>query len=56
MILLQTVTIFWLGGGHFSQLMYVHGFNVVMQTVARGIQPLVPEPSAFQLGMILTIQ
>jgi len=33
---------------HFSQLLNVHGVNVVRQTETHTAEPLVPEPSAFE--------
>jgi hypothetical protein len=53
-ILLKTLTVFWLGGGHFSQQFNVHGVNVVRQTETQTAETLVPEPSAFELGLLLT--
>jgi len=36
---------------HFSQLWNVHGFNNVWQTETHTAEPLVPEPSAFQVEL-----
>ena len=36
---------------HFSQLLNVHVFNDVRQTETQTLQPLVPEPSAFQVEL-----
>jgi hypothetical protein len=36
---------------HFSQLMNVHGVNDVRQTEIQNGEPLVPEPSAFEVEM-----
>jgi hypothetical protein len=35
-----------------SQLLNVHGFNYVRQTEIQIAQPLVPEPSDFEIGMV----
>jgi len=52
--LFQTLAVFLLGGGHFSQLLSVYEVNVSRQTETQTAQPLVPEPSAFELGLLLT--
>jgi hypothetical protein len=36
---------------HFSQLLNVHGFNDVRQREIHTAEPLVPEPSAFEVEM-----
>jgi hypothetical protein len=36
---------------HFSQLLNIHGFNDVAQTEVHTAEPLVPEPSAFEVEM-----
>jgi len=36
---------------YFSQLLNVHGVNDVRQTEIHTAEPLVPEPSAFELEM-----
>jgi len=36
---------------HFSQLLNVHGVNNVKQTEIQKGEPLVPEPSAFEVEM-----
>jgi hypothetical protein len=36
---------------HFSQLFYGHGFSDVRQTEMQTAEPLVPEPSAFEVKM-----
>jgi len=38
---------------HFFQLLNVHGFNDVRQTEIHTAEPLVPEPSAFQVEMAI---
>jgi hypothetical protein len=46
-ISLKTVTIFWLGGGHFSKLLTVHGVNDFRQAEIHTAEALVPDPSNF---------
>ena len=36
---------------HFSQLLKVHGFNYVKETEIHTAEPLVPEPSAFEVEL-----
>ena len=36
---------------HFPQLLNVHGFNDVRQTETHTAEPLMPEPSAFQIEL-----
>jgi hypothetical protein len=38
---------------HFSQLLNVHGVNDVKQTEIPTTKPLVPEPSAFDVDIII---
>jgi len=38
---------------HFSQLLNVHGVNNVKQTEIHTTEPLVPEPSAFEVGLAI---
>jgi hypothetical protein len=38
---------------HFSQLFNVHGVNDVRQTNIHTAEPLVPEPSAFEIEMAI---
>ena len=38
---------------HFSQLLNVHGFNDVGQIEIHTAEPLVPEPSAFEVEMAI---
>ena len=38
---------------HFSQLLNVHGVNDVRQTEIQKGEPLVPEPSAFEVEMVI---
>jgi hypothetical protein len=38
---------------HFSQLFHLHGVNDVRQTEIRTAEPLVPEPSAFDIEMAI---
>jgi hypothetical protein len=38
---------------HFSQLLNIHGVNDVRQTEVHTAEPLVPEPSAFQVQMAI---
>ena len=38
---------------YFSQLLNIHGVNDVRQTEIHTAQPLVPEPSAFEVGMAI---
>jgi hypothetical protein len=40
---------------HFSQLLNVHGFNVIIQIEIHTAEPLVPEPSAFEVEMAIEI-
>ena len=53
-ILFQTLAVFLLGEGHFSQVLNVCGFNVARRTETLTAQPLVSEPSAFEPGLLLT--
>jgi hypothetical protein len=50
-IWLQTATVLWRGGGIICQLLNVHGDNDVKQTEIHTAEPLVPEPSAFEVEM-----
>jgi hypothetical protein len=38
---------------HFSQLLNIHGFNDVRQIEVHTAEPLVPEPSAFEIEMAI---
>jgi hypothetical protein len=38
---------------HFSQLLNIHGVNDVRQTEVHAAEPLVPEPSAFEVEMVI---
>jgi len=38
---------------YFSQLFNVYGFNDVRQTEIHTAEPLVPEPSAFEVGLFI---
>jgi hypothetical protein len=38
---------------HFSQLLNIHGVNDVRQTEVHTAEPLVPEPSAFEIEMAI---
>ena len=38
---------------HFSQLFNVHGVNDIRQTYIHTAEPLVPEPSAFEIEMVI---
>jgi len=38
---------------HFSQLLNVHGVNDVRQTEIHTAEPLVPEPSALEVEMVI---
>jgi hypothetical protein len=38
---------------HFSQLLNIHGVNDVRQTEVHTAEPLVPEPSAFEVEMAI---
>jgi len=51
--LLQTPTVFWLGGETISQLLNVHGVNDIRQTYIHTAEPLVPEPSVFEIEMVI---
>jgi hypothetical protein len=42
-----------LGKGNFSQLLNVQGVNDVGQTAIRTAEPLVSEPSAFEVGLTI---
>ena len=52
---LQTPTELWLGGGtkNFSQLINVHGVKDVGQVEISTADPLVPEPSAFEVELAI---
>ena len=52
-IWLQTPTVFWLGGGSISPScsMYV-GFSDVRQTEIHTAEPLVSEPTAFEVELV----
>jgi len=41
---------------HYSQLFSVHGVSKVRQTKTHTAEPLVPEPSAFEVGMAKAIE
>ena len=51
MIWLQTPTVFWLGGGAISLILNTHGVNGVRQTEIRTAEPLVLEPSTFEVEL-----
>jgi hypothetical protein len=51
MIWLQTPTVFWLSGGAISLILNKHGVNGVRQTEKRTAEPLVPEPSTFEIEL-----
>jgi len=38
---------------HFSQLLYVHGVSNVRQTEIHTAEPIVPEPSAFEVELAI---
>jgi hypothetical protein len=38
---------------HFTQLLNIHGVNDVKQTEVHTAEPLVPEPSAFEIEMVI---
>ena len=38
---------------YFSQLLSVHGVHDVMQTETHTAEPLVPEPSAFEVELVI---
>jgi hypothetical protein len=38
---------------HFSELLNIHGVNDVRQTIKHTAEPLVPEPSAFQVELVI---
>jgi len=48
-IWLQTVTVFWLGGGTISLLLNIHGVNDLRQAEIHTAQPLLPGPIALIL-------
>jgi hypothetical protein len=48
---LQTPTVFWLG--IFSPLLNIQGINDVRQTEVHTAEPLVPEPSAYEVEMAI---
>jgi hypothetical protein len=51
---LQTPTVFWLRGRNISsQLLSEYGANDVRQTGIHTAEPLVPEPSAFDLELAI---
>jgi hypothetical protein len=41
---------------HFSQIFMLHGFSNVRQTEIHRAEPLVPEPSAFEVEMAIVNQ
>jgi len=41
---------------HFSQLFSVHGVSKIRQTEIHTAEPLVPEPSAFEVEMAMAIE
>ena len=41
---------------HFSELLYWHGLNDAKQTEMHTAEPLVPEPSAFEVRMVIEKQ
>ena len=53
MIWLETLTVFWLGGGTISQPLNIHGVNDVRQREIHTAEPLLPEPSAFEVGLAI---
>ena len=54
MIWSQAPTVFWLGGGTISPLLLnVHGVHDVRQTETHTAEPLVPEPSAFEVDLAI---
>jgi len=52
-IWLQTPTVFWLWRNHFSQLLNVYEVNDVKWTEINTAEPLVPEPSAFEVELAI---
>ena len=49
---MQTGTVFWLGGDiHFSQLLNEYGVIDVRQTEIHTSEPLLADPSAFEVKM-----
>jgi len=51
-IWLQTATVFWLGGGTISLSCSMYrGVSDVRRTETFAAEPLVPEPSAFEIDM-----
>jgi len=40
-------------GNHFSQLLNIHGVNDARQTEIHTAEPLVPEPSAFEVELAI---
>ena len=52
MIWLQTRTVFWLGEGTISPSCWMYrGFNDARQMEIHTAEPLVPEPSAFEVEL-----
>ena len=54
MIWLQTPIVLWLGGGTISPSFFnIREVNVVKQEELRTAEPLVPEPSAFEVELVI---
>ena len=52
-LFIQTATVFWLGGGtiYLSSSMYVHGVSDFRHVEIHTAEPLMPEPSAFEVEL-----
>ena len=51
---MQTPTVLWVGGGnYFSQLFNVHGVKDVGQAETHTAEPLVPEPCASEVELVI---
>jgi len=53
MVGLQISMVYWQGGGTISLIQNIHGVNDVRQTEIHTTEPLVPEPSALKVEMII---
>jgi hypothetical protein len=52
-ICFQIPTVFSIGGSYFCQLLNVHGVNDVRQTEIHTAEPLVPEPSSYEVEIAI---
>jgi hypothetical protein len=52
-LIAESYSILAMWKNHFSQLLYIHGFNDVRKKKIHTAEPLVPEPSALKLRWLL---